>query len=69
MQTRWYIQQLEGTFDPSETVTIEKMIERADKFHAQLMVLKDTGQLEGKNLEWTLDTMDSYVFLTALPQE
>ena len=68
MPTRWYIQQLEGTFD-GETVTIEKMIERADEYHAQFMVLKDSGQLEGKTLEWTLDIMDSYVILTALPQE
>jgi hypothetical protein len=45
------------------------MIERADKYHAQFMVLKDAGQFEGKSLEYTLDIMDRYVILTDLPQD
>ena len=69
MPTAWYIDKLLHCFSTGNQTPIDLLIAKGDEFHKQFMTLKETGNLEGQGLQYVLDIMQSYVILTALPQE
>ena len=69
MPTAWYIDNLLHCFSTGNQMPIDLLIAKGDEFHKQFMTLKERGNLEGQGLQHVLDIMQSYVVLTALPQE
>ena len=69
MPTAWFVDNLVHYFSTGNQTSLDLLIAKGDEFHKEFKILKETGNLEGKGLQYVLDIMQSYVVLTALPQE
>ena len=68
MSTQWY-DQLTGLFNTGKDTPVHILKAKNDQCHQKFMTLKEKAILEDKHLEYNLDIMQSFVILTALPQE
>jgi len=69
MPTQWYIDQLTRLFDTGKNTPIHLLKAKNDEYHQRFMTLREKGVLEGEGLTYNLDIAQSFVILTALPQE